>query len=462
MTSAAGGDNSCAGKSYDSEAASLTAISMKPGRSRGTDLKRLHHRVLFRSVTVLCQFALLIPATLRAQHPEGAEPHPVRAAEFILKTFDQYPMVGITDLPGCEELHNLIRSLIREPAFAGKVQDIIVDFGNPLLQPVVDRYLMDGEMTPRTLLRHVWDDTTRSVDLTWDSPVYEQFFDAVRSANSGLPRDKRLRVVLADSPVDWTSLKHPANLYPFLDSRSQVLASKVNASILAGRHALIIAFAEHLIRGGRSGNARQIIDRANPGKFFTILSQGRFGVGDGYRAIENAQLSWDPDTVTATKDTWLTSVATSSEANAPSVESAAEAVLYLGSSDSLTMLRPSPSVFQDESFWKELNRRWRSSKAAFQSGGCGLRFTVTFCGPTSIHAPNASAASPISRGRSWSTHGACSRGLCRIDRGFCHQATGPLSDYRHRRSPYLLGVPSDSPRAHARPEVARQGERHHR
>jgi hypothetical protein len=184
---------------------------------------------------VLCQFALLIPATLRAQHPEGTEPHPVRAAEFILKTFDQYPMVGITDLPGCEELHNLIRSLIREPAFAGKVQDIIVDFGNPLLQPVVDRYLMDGEMTPRTLLRHVWDDTTRSVDLTWDSPVYEQFFDAVRSANSGLPRDKRLRVVLADSPVDWTSLKHPANLYPFLDSRSQVLASKVNASILAGR-----------------------------------------------------------------------------------------------------------------------------------------------------------------------------------------------------------------------------------
>ena len=321
-------------------------------------MKKFRYRALVQPANVLWKLSLLIPVTLAAQHPAGAEPHPVRAAEFIVKTFDQYPVVGITDLPGCEELHNLIRSVIREPAFVGKVQDIIVDFGNPLLQPLVDRYLIDGEITPRTLLRHIWDDTTRSVDLTWDSPVYEQFFDAVRSANSGLSRDKRLRVVLADSPIDWNSVKHLADLGPFLDSRSQVLATKINASMAAGRRALVIAFAEHQFRHGRTGNARQIIERANPGKFFTILTQGRLGVGDGYKAIENAQLSWDLDTVAPSKETWLTNVATSSEPNAPTVEAAAEAVLYLGPSDSLTMLRPSGSVFQDESYWKELNRRW--------------------------------------------------------------------------------------------------------
>src|SRR5438132_3066032 len=131
------------------------------------DLNRFFGRHFFASA------AFLLPNLLVAQHPSGPDPHPLPGVEFILKSFDQYPAVGIGDLPGCEEAHDFIRSLIRNPAFPSKVDDIVVDFGNPLMQPVVDRYLLEGELVPRGVLRRVWDDTTRSVDLTWDSPVYE-------------------------------------------------------------------------------------------------------------------------------------------------------------------------------------------------------------------------------------------------------------------------------------------------
>jgi hypothetical protein len=90
--------------------------------------------------------ALLLPGLLDAQYLARPDPRPLPGVEFILKSFDHYQAVGIGDLPGCEEAHEFIRSLIRNPAFPSKVDDIVVDFGNPLMQPVVDRYLLDGEL----------------------------------------------------------------------------------------------------------------------------------------------------------------------------------------------------------------------------------------------------------------------------------------------------------------------------
>ena len=123
--------------------------------------------------------ALLLPRLVFAQLPAQNDPQRSPAVDFILQALDQHQVVGIGDLPGCEEAHALILSLLRNPVFPSKVDDIIVDFGNPLMQMVLDRYLLEGELVPRDLLRRVWDDTTRSVDLTWGSPVYERFFDAV-------------------------------------------------------------------------------------------------------------------------------------------------------------------------------------------------------------------------------------------------------------------------------------------
>ena len=77
-----------------------------------------------------------------------SDPRPSPAIDFILRALDQHQVVGIGDLPGCEEAHDVIRSLVRNPLFRSKVDDIVVDFGNPLMQPVLDRYLLEGELVP--------------------------------------------------------------------------------------------------------------------------------------------------------------------------------------------------------------------------------------------------------------------------------------------------------------------------
>lgn len=274
--------------------------NLREHQSKMTERRTLTRRtgIGFWAGNFLAAGALLLhPSLLVAQYPASSDPRPLPGVEFILKSFDQYQAVGIGDLPGCEEAHDVIRSLILNPSFSSKVNDIVVDFGNPLMQPVVDRYLLERELVPRGVLRRVWEDTTRSVDLTWDSPVYEQLFDVVRSINATLPRDKRVHVVVADAPIDWTGIKQNDDLAPILELRAKTLADSVNALMARGRHELVISFATQQFRTGMANNARVMIERANPGKFFSIVVQGRFGGGGTYKAVEARQSSWDLDTV---------------------------------------------------------------------------------------------------------------------------------------------------------------------
>jgi hypothetical protein len=62
--------------------------------------------------------------------------------------------------------------------------------------------LVRGDDVPNELLRRVWQDTTQ-LFTTFDIPIYEQFFRAVRVLNAALPRSRQLRVLLGDPPMDW-------------------------------------------------------------------------------------------------------------------------------------------------------------------------------------------------------------------------------------------------------------------
>lgn len=326
--------------------------------------------------------ALVAPGVLFGQQVSRTDPRPLPGVEFILGSLERYPVVGIGDLPGCEEAHDFIRSLIRNPAFPSRFEDIVVDFGNPLMQPVLNRYLLEGELVPRRVLRRVWDDTTRAVDLTWDSPVYEQFFDAIRSVNAGLPSEKRVHVILADAPIEWTAVKQKEDLERFAELRSKTLADSVNAVIARGRRALVISFASEQARTGIPNNARALIERANPGKFASVVVQGRFGTGDTYKAIEARQENWATGAVASVANTWLGSAPVSSEPGAPNLEAAFDAVLFVGPSESLTILRPSAFVFQDEEYWTELNRRWNIVYGqSFNLGAAGFDLRSRFVDP---------------------------------------------------------------------------------
>lgn len=92
-------------------------------------------------------------------------------------------------------------ALIHNPQFAGLVNDIVVEAGNSLYQDVMDKFVA-GEDVPYDSLRRVWQDTTQPGDVS-DKPIYEEFYRAVRALNSGLPRERRLRVLLGDRWLAW-------------------------------------------------------------------------------------------------------------------------------------------------------------------------------------------------------------------------------------------------------------------
>jgi hypothetical protein len=68
----------------------------------------------------------------------------------------------------------------------------------------MDRFVT-GARVPDEELRHVWQNTTMAGTI-WDRPIYEEFFRAVRAINAAA-RDRRLRVLLGDPPIDWDAIR---------------------------------------------------------------------------------------------------------------------------------------------------------------------------------------------------------------------------------------------------------------
>jgi hypothetical protein len=59
----------------------------------------------------------------------------------ILAAFDRYEVVAMPEAHGMKDVDDFILALIRDPSFPGKVNDIEVECGNSLYQPVLDRYI---------------------------------------------------------------------------------------------------------------------------------------------------------------------------------------------------------------------------------------------------------------------------------------------------------------------------------
>ncbi len=131
------------------------------------------------------------------------------AIDLIVNAFEDYPFVALSEGAGHGQLEtrDFFRALIRDSRFSRVVRNIIVEFGNARYQELMDRYV-SGAPVARDDLRHVWEDTTQ-VSGIWLLPMYEQMLAEVRSVNSGLPSERRIRVLLGDPPVNWSHGHQP-------------------------------------------------------------------------------------------------------------------------------------------------------------------------------------------------------------------------------------------------------------
>jgi outer membrane protein OmpA-like peptidoglycan-associated protein len=245
---------------------------------------------------------------LQAAHDSGvvqsqlSELSPIPAAKYITDAFDRYPLVAFSEpRHGASGTKEFLASLIRQPGFAEKVNDIVVEFGNSRYQDVVDRYIA-GEPVAHDQLKQAWENTTVATGV-WLAPMYEDVLTEVRAVNRSLPPSRRIRVLLGDPPIDWSVVRGPAD-EDMNDWRDAHFAWVVEERVMkSGRKALIWIGGAHVSRGVMFPDSLiHLLDRRFPNKTLVVVAIDP-------REVEphvSARLrTWPSMSAAPVRDTWL-------------------------------------------------------------------------------------------------------------------------------------------------------------
>ena len=314
-------------------------------------------------------FAILlcgVVATAEAQEPKPARPvEPITA---ILEAFRTHDMVALGEgAHGNEPGHAFRLSLIRDPRFAAAVNDIVIEFGNARYQDTIDRFV-HGEQIPDTVLRRVWQDTTQ-VTPVWDRPIYEEFLRAVRAVNLALPRERRLRVLLGDPPIDWDDVRtfEDYNRWMADGNRNRFPADVIRREVVAKkRRALVIYGEAHLTRGSAGQSIVGLLEGSAQVKIFSIASPVSMPMAKPLTTIQADAGTWPVPSVAilrgtvlgATPITALLPVSGSGgQRTQPVMEDQFDAILYLGDPSTITINRLSAEKCADGSYMAMRHQR---------------------------------------------------------------------------------------------------------
>jgi len=138
------------------------------------------------AVALGCLLLAMVTPTL-GQDPRLERAVPVDPIAAVVDAFDSHRFVAIL-VNGFEEEHRFRLSLLNDPRFVSKVDDIVVEFGGSRYQDVMDRFIA-GDEVPYNELKRSWQQTTQPHHVS-DAPIYDEFFKAVRAANAKLPEQE--------------------------------------------------------------------------------------------------------------------------------------------------------------------------------------------------------------------------------------------------------------------------------
>jgi hypothetical protein len=328
----------------------------------------------------------LLPVSIGGAQSRVSDPSPADPVDAIIRAFDQKSIVGLAEAHTLQEEHDLIVRLIRDPRFADAVPTIVVEWANALYQDSVDRYVA-GENEPKALVSRAWRNTGFSPLAPWDAPVYERFFDVVREVNQTRPPDRRLRVVAADPPVDWsgtrqeievTKQRFPRDLHFFQIIDREVIGKRQKALLIFGGGHLYRHWWNPFATGSTPPNLIDLLDQKARGSVFVIMMH-TFVERDA--DLESRLKAWKAPAMARLEGTWLglrstdPLMQTSAERGFPDgtvarakvnaylglkLQDLADAYLYLGDMESLTASVPTPAFFTaNPDYMQELRRRFR-------------------------------------------------------------------------------------------------------
>jgi hypothetical protein len=326
------------------------------------DVKTAASKILACSIA----FTLNVPGA-HAQPPTAQEPV-ARVTSAIIKLFDQYRIVMLGEMHESIQEHALLNKLVAAPGFAERVNDIVVEVCNSLYQDTLDRYIA-GEDVQAERLRRSWENVVGAPGGVAVAP-YHDLYATIRALNQRLPKNRRLRVLCGDPPIDWTRVETRDDIAPFLGFRDEHYASVVRYDVLAlRRKALLIMGSGHFQRrDGKPGVIEQQMIQAFAKPYVILPGSDIVGTYEDLDArFEQQPGPW----MMEMKGSWLGGLPrwqespvigypamTALKTKVGTWEQTADAYLYLGPRDKLTQ---GGTAFDLEGFayGSELRRRWK-------------------------------------------------------------------------------------------------------
>ncbi len=281
-------------------------------------------------------------------------PVPQDPVKGIVNLFGTYRIVMLGEIHECRQQYDLLSKLIATPGFSERVNDIVVELGNAKYQQLVDRYTA-GDSVPFEEVQKAWRDTVGALGPV--SPVYGEFYRAVREANRKLPKQRRLRILLGDPPINWKDVHSREEVGLYLPFRDSFYASVVRYEVLARDHrALLIMGEGHFRRsGGRPGAIENELLMAFV-KPYVILSGSN--IVRGYEDTDSRFDSIAPPALIEMKDNWIGSLPAPGRGGSASTwDQTGDAYLYLGPRDRLTVVKNRRSELDGTVYGRELQRR---------------------------------------------------------------------------------------------------------
>ena len=298
------------------------------------------------------------------------DPAPKPAVQYVVDAFDRYPLVALSEWHESRDTMNFVRDLIRHPEFAGKVRDIVVEFGSARYQGVMDRYIA-GEEVRREDLKQAWENTTQ-ISGVWSSPIYEEFFANVREFNRTALPGKRIRVLLGDPPIDWQRVQGPAD-EDMSDWRDAHFAHVVEREVMKrGRRALLFTGGAHISRKVLLPNSLiHLLDRSLPGKTLVVSA---LQVPFMRAGLASRLQGWPTPSAAAIRGTWLGSADVRDAGFGLSkgrLEEDIDVVLFLGAHE---FAKVPPRIDSEPAFAAELKRRQELHESTIPFRGGKIRF----------------------------------------------------------------------------------------
>jgi len=166
---------------------------------------------------------------------------PTEPVAAIVDAFRSHSVVAIMAGHGETRGYAFGLSLVHDPRFVAVVNDIVIEEGSARYQDIADRFVRGGQVTDESLSQ-VWRNTTQP-SLGLDGP-WRAFFNAVRDANASLARERQLRVLLGDPPIEWEKVRTPEDYYRWMEQRDTFPADLIQREVLAKGHRALLTYGQ--------------------------------------------------------------------------------------------------------------------------------------------------------------------------------------------------------------------------